>query len=153
MTRRVVTGQNASGESIVLHDDDVTATTTLTALPSISVADLWVSSGASQELSKEDVSAPGPEPGDLQVGSHIFRVLAIKPDSENSDPLSGVHKTETVDYVIVLDGEITCILDSGQVTLSRGDVLVQRGTSHAWSNLSGRTCQLVAVLMDARSGD
>lgn len=61
------------------------------------------------------------------------------------------HRTETVDYIIVLDGEIAMELDDGQwVTLRQGDVMIQRGTYHAWRNTSGKPCRMAFVLIDAQ---
>jgi mannose-6-phosphate isomerase-like protein (cupin superfamily) len=152
-TRRVVTGLNVFGKSEVLFDDGVTATSRLTFLPTILVADMWVSVSAEKDLSSPRVTLPGIEPSELESGGHILRLLTIEPDPEGCDVRLGFHTTETVDYVVILDGEIVCLLDSSQVTLHQGDVLVQRGTPHAWSNQSKRPCRLLAVLMDGSSSE
>ena len=60
------------------------------------------------------------------------------------------HKTETLDYAIVLEGEIWALVDVGECLLRAGDVLIQRGTNHAWSNRSDRPCRVAFVLLDAR---
>lgn len=62
----------------------------------------------------------------------------------------GMHETDTVDYAIVLDGEIHAIMDSGEVLLRAGDVLMQRGTRHGWSNRSGAPCRVAFVLVAGR---
>ena len=59
-----------------------------------------------------------------------------------------MHRTETVDYAVVLEGEITLLLDEGDVNLKAGDVVIQRGTSHAWSNRSGKPVKMLYVLID-----
>jgi quercetin dioxygenase-like cupin family protein len=61
----------------------------------------------------------------------------------------GFHKTSSVDYAIVLAGEIHALMDEGEVLLKQGDVLVQRGTNHAWSNRSDAPAYLAFVLIDA----
>ena len=61
-----------------------------------------------------------------------------------------MHRTETIDYAVVLDGEITLILDDEDVQLKAGDVVIQRGTSHAWSNRSQKVCRMLYVLIDGR---
>ena len=61
-----------------------------------------------------------------------------------------MHRTESIDYGIVIEGEITLILDVGEVIARAGDVVVQRGTNHAWSNRSGRNCRIAFVLIDGR---
>ena len=61
----------------------------------------------------------------------------------------GFHKTNSVDYAIVLSGEIYALMDEGEVLLRAGDVLVQRGTNHAWSNRTDEPARLAFVLIDA----
>ena len=60
-----------------------------------------------------------------------------------------MHRTESVDYAIILQGEITMLLDESEVHLKAGDVLVQRGTNHAWSNRGTETCYIAFILVDA----
>jgi quercetin dioxygenase-like cupin family protein len=61
-----------------------------------------------------------------------------------------MHRTETIDYIIVLDGEIDMEMDKGaMVTMKRGDVMIQRGTYHSWINRSAEVCRMAFVLMDA----
>ena len=62
----------------------------------------------------------------------------------------GMHRTETVDYAIVLEGEIWAVMDKGESLMKAGDVLVQRGTNHAWANRSGKTARICFVLMDGK---
>ncbi|MGH7006396.1 MAG: cupin domain-containing protein, partial [Alphaproteobacteria bacterium] len=61
----------------------------------------------------------------------------------------GMHRTDTVDYILILSGEIWALMDEGEVLLRPGDCLIQRGTNHAWSNRSNEPCRFVAVLVDA----
>jgi hypothetical protein len=61
----------------------------------------------------------------------------------------GFHKTASVDYAIVLNGEIYALMDEGEVLLKTGDVLIQRGTNHAWSNRTDTPCTVAFVLIDA----
>jgi uncharacterized cupin superfamily protein len=60
-----------------------------------------------------------------------------------------MHRTRSIDYAIVLAGEIDMLLDDTEVHLRAGDVLVQQGTNHAWENRSGATCRIAFVLIDA----
>lgn len=111
-------------------------------------------------------------------GSRI-RVLEVPPDSEQLRTMDGdavqahfaimnaasastqkhgaahplMHRTESIDYGIVLDGEITLILDNESVALTAGDIVVQRGTNHAWSNHSTRPCRIAFVLIDGKFAD
>jgi uncharacterized cupin superfamily protein len=59
-----------------------------------------------------------------------------------------MHRTETVDYGIVIEGELTLVLDDSEVQLKPGSVVVQRGTNHAWANRSGKPCRMLFVLVD-----
>jgi len=61
-----------------------------------------------------------------------------------------MHKTKTVDYGIVLEGEITLVLDKGETTIYQGDIVIQNGTNHAWANRSGKTCRMAFVLIDGQ---
>jgi mannose-6-phosphate isomerase-like protein (cupin superfamily) len=61
-----------------------------------------------------------------------------------------MHRTETVDYGIVLEGEITLLVDVGEVTVHAGDIVVQRGTNHGWSNRSGKNCRIAFILIDGK---
>ena len=72
---------------------------------------------------------------------------------DRADPRHpGFHKTHSVDYAIVLSGEIYALMDEGEVLLKTGDVLIQRGTNHAWSNRSDAPANLAFVLIDAAPG-
>ena len=64
-------------------------------------------------------------------------------------PHPGMHATDTIDYAIVMAGEITAIMDEGEILMKTGDVLIQRGTSHAWSNRSAEFCRVAFVLVAA----
>jgi quercetin dioxygenase-like cupin family protein len=61
-----------------------------------------------------------------------------------------MHRTQTVDYGIVLSGEVYLVLDKEETLLKAGDVVVQRGTNHAWSNRSNEPCRMAFILIDAR---
>ena len=61
-----------------------------------------------------------------------------------------MHRTESIDYGVVISGEMTLVLDKGEALLREGDVVVQRGTNHAWANRSGKPCRMLFVLVDGR---
>ena len=63
------------------------------------------------------------------------------------------HRTNTVDYAIVLEGEIWALVDEGEVLMRAGDILIQRGTAHAWANRSNKTCRMAFILIDAEPLD
>jgi quercetin dioxygenase-like cupin family protein len=62
----------------------------------------------------------------------------------------GMHRTQTVDYALMLQGELTAILDEEETVLRAGDVLIQRGTNHAWANRSGQPARIAFILIDAK---
>jgi uncharacterized cupin superfamily protein len=64
-----------------------------------------------------------------------------------------MHRTQTVDYGIVLQGELTLVVDRGETTVRAGDIIIQQGTNHAWANRSGQTCRVAFVLIDGRFAD
>jgi hypothetical protein len=64
-----------------------------------------------------------------------------------------MHRTQTLDYGIVLEGELTLVVDRGETTVRAGDIVVQRGTNHAWANRSGRNCRVAFVLIDGQFVD
>ncbi len=165
--RRVVTGHNDSGKSCVAFDGP---------LPTGAVPHdryVWTTDGA-RAVDGADADAARAEhrlepPGD---GS-VFRVIELPPQRVMADLTTeqlnaffrdlfagmgashcrvdttrspGMHKTRTIDYAIVMRGEVTLLLDEGEVTLKAGDVLVQRGTNHDWI-VRGEEPALVAVVM------
>lgn len=75
-------------------------------------------------------------------GGSLFRVLTFKPGGG-----AGLHTTRTIDHAVVLSGEIDLELDAGEVHLTAGDVVVQRGTRHAWRNKSGEACVMAFILI------
>lgn len=79
----------------------------------------------------------GPPPG-----------MKVTPERSAIDP--GFHATDTVDYVICLEGEVWAIVDEGETLIRAGDVIVQRGTYHSWSNRSNANCRMLFVLVDAK---
>jgi hypothetical protein len=64
-----------------------------------------------------------------------------------------MHRTESIDYGIVLEGEITLIVDEGEATVRAGDIVIQRGTNHGWANRSGRNCRIAFILIDGQFTD
>ena len=143
--RRVVTGHNEGGQAKVLSDGP--ATNTRFPTQSVATTLIWCSDRMPVDIAKgeaiEDMGArilgaPPPENGSR------FVVIEFAPNSPGV-----MHRTETLDYVIALSGEIHMATDIGEVTLKAGDVMVQRGTNHAWSNRSNEPARVAFVLLDA----
>jgi len=85
-----------------------------------------------------------------RVTSGFARVGAAhcQPDTSRNPHM---HETGTIDYVIVLEGEVTLLLDEDEVDLKPFDVVIQRGTNHAWISKNGRSALLAAILIDAEA--
>lgn len=62
-----------------------------------------------------------------------------------------MHQTDTLDYIIILSGELYLIMEEGETLLKPGDIVIQKGTNHAWSNRSDQTCIQLAILIDAKT--
>lgn len=147
--RRVVTGHSPDGVSVVLSDGPVPVSRRL---PGDGVAfhEIWNTAGAPATITAEE---PEPTERELAVpppprGTKI-RINEFQPGHLNPAGLqSPVHRTASVDYGIVLEGEITLVLDDSEVTLGAGDVVVQRGTDHAWANRGDTVCRVAFILVD-----
>lgn len=140
--RRVVTTNDESGKSVVLIDG-VTPYRASRRRGHDSRL-VWTTAGGeppntgNEDAGAREVGRPPPP------GGTIFRVLEIQPDQELE-----MHTTDTIDYVVIIEGELYAVLDDTEVLLKAGDCLVQRGTRHGWNNRSDRACRLAAVLIDA----
>jgi hypothetical protein len=171
--RRVVTGFDADGKSCIVEDGATPAIRKVEARPGYVVSNLWVTGMSPSPVGAPDaiaahagVSPPEmgtvirvidfpPEPKDPGKFEEMIRATFknLYPDaSHRPDPSRhpGMHKTKTVDYAIVLQGEICAIMENDETVLRAGDILIQRGTNHAWANRSETTCRIAFVLIDAR---
>ena len=130
-TRRVVTTRTTAGVSAVLADDATEKLVQIKALPTIRFTDLWSVDRAPADNTLVWDADPAVEVPSPSSGGHILRLLEIEPDPPGYDPASGFHTTNTIDHLVVLSGEVVCLLDSEEVIRGPGDVLVQRGTQQA----------------------
>jgi quercetin dioxygenase-like cupin family protein len=141
--RRVVTKHDANGKAVVWIDGD--ASNHKFPSEKISSTLMWSTDATpTQVLGDDDEGARilGTTP---PLGGSRFTMMEFQPGNAGH-----LHRTDTVDYVICISGEIDMALDDAQsVTLRAGDVLIQRGTNHAWVNRSDKPCRLAVVLIDA----
>jgi quercetin dioxygenase-like cupin family protein len=144
--RRVVTGHDSNNVAKVLIDGE--ATNTRSSQPGRFSTLIW-----STDATPADV-AIGEEIEDLgarklgtapPAGGTRFTINDIPPGAQGK-----MHRTETLDYVILLSGELDMEMDDSTVTLKAGDVMVQRGTNHAWINRGSEYARVAFVLIDAR---
>ena len=165
-TRRVVTGHDAAGRAVVLMDG-AAPNAKLRKATGLTSTLLWVTdaspadNSASADAADREIGVAPPPSGS------IFRVVDFPPAAETGAVdnaamlkemgLAGghgaghgtMHRTRSVDYAVVISGEIDMLLDDSEVHLETGDVLVQRGTNHAWVNRGRENCRIAFVLIDA----
>ena len=171
---RVVTGHDATGKAIVSSAGPLSHVAEIKAIPGTVFHEVWCTSGApalvdhGPDATAGALSLPPPK-----LGTRI-RFVDIPPDTaeylENgaarmhdafaqignttastvkaNSPHPLMHRTESVDYGVVIEGEMTLVLDDSEVLLTTGSVVIQRGTNHAWANRSGRPCRMLFVLVD-----
>lgn len=163
--RRVVAGLDAAGRSTIVEDSEVE---TRLALPAFTVNDIWRLDGlptrmdALDTLTGEVELDPPPEgivvlhatfPPDSEldrvtVGSSIDSLVGTDGNA-NDERVMGMHFTDTVDVLCVVEGEIHLVTETGEVLLKVGDCAVNRGNKHAWSNRSDKPATLMAVMVPA----
>jgi quercetin dioxygenase-like cupin family protein len=141
--RRVVTGHTADGKAVVIQDDVVRG------LPvaggDAQFAIVWKTVQA--PVNNDDPTDRSGEPtGLVEPNGSILRMVDLAPHTR-----SPMHRTDSLDYGIVLTGEVDIELDGGKRTrVHQGDVIVQRGTIHAWINPSSKPCRIAFILLGAK---
>jgi quercetin dioxygenase-like cupin family protein len=140
--RRIVTGHDASGRSVVLSDGPVPK--------SLELGPTWFHAAWVTEGMPVPIPAEEPEPTDrpLRVppppDGVVVWLTDMPPGAE-----APIHRTETVDVGVVLEGETWLLLDDGSETLVRtGDIVLQRGTMHGWVNRSDHPVRMLFVIID-----
>ena len=148
--RRVVTGHAADGVSVVLSDGPVPVSRSLPD-DGVEFHEIWNTEGAPARILAVEPSEPTERTLAVPPPRHgtKIRINEFAPGHLDERGLqSPVHRTASIDYGIVLEGEITLILDDSEVTLGPGDIVVQRGTDHAWANRGDQPARVVFVLVD-----
>lgn len=146
--RRVVTGHDDDGHSIVLSDGPAPARTIATG---VTFHEVWSTADTPAPIAAAAPVDLADGPLMVQPGERGTIVHLVDMPPGSSAPM---HRTKTIDYGIVLDGEIDLELDDGSQThLGRGDLIVQRGTAHAWYNRSDRVTRMLFVLVDGEFTD
>jgi naringenin degradation protein FdeH len=169
--RRIVTGHNGVGKSIILTDSASPHALELDGMPGLALTNLWVTDRAPASNAGTADAAARPVVLEPPERGTIFRVVDFPPDKDIAGRVDrgkafaamgaghtmdqsdarhpAMHKTTSVDYALVLDGEIWALMDEGEVLLKAGDCLIQRGTNHAWSNRTSHPCRVAFVLVSA----
>jgi hypothetical protein len=91
-----------------------------------------------------------PEERRRQAEAVFRQMFADARHAPQSDRHPGMHTTDTIDYAIMLEGELVAIMEEGEAVMRRGDVLIQRGTAHAWRNRTAQIARIAFILIDGR---
>ncbi len=173
---RVVTGHDADGRAVVASSGPLPTVVAISAIPGTVFHEVWSTDACPAVV--DNGLDPTAAPLCLPPPAHGTRVrfVDIPPDTPDflahgagrmqeafsqigdaqastvrqGSPHPLMHRTESIDYGIVIDGELTLVLDDSEVALRAGSVVVQRGTNHAWANRSGQPCRMLFVLVDGR---
>ncbi|HUZ32482.1 MAG TPA: cupin domain-containing protein [Xanthobacteraceae bacterium] len=174
--RRIVTGHDAQGRSVILSDETSPHVMPIMDQPNFAVIDFWKTSSTPADNGTATADDPCRLPIQVappQNGS-VFRVVQFPPDVDwaaKAAAMGGsvaidetakaaytggpvrhahMHRTRSIDYAVVLSGEIWAVMDEGETKMVAGDVMIQRGTNHAWANRSRAPCVVAFVLIDAK---
>ena len=150
-TRRVVTGHDARGRSIILSDGQPPQHHPMHgAAIGADFHEMWSAAEAIPELTAVPAREPNERPFTIMPATgHLLRILDVYP-LKDGGKRTVMHRTRTLDYVVVIEGELVLILDDSEVTLKPGDVVVQRGTDHAWENRSSTIARAAFFHVNAR---
>ena len=173
--RRIVTGHNAQGKAVIAQDSAPPQTIELKAVPGTIFHEIWNTNASPTPIDNGDDPTLRPLQLHPMPQGSIIRVVDIPPDAvqnqiseadiaagfaqigatsaathTDDSPHKLMHRTETIDYGILLSGEIWLVLDEEETKLSPGDIVIQRGTNHAWSNRTNETARMLFVLLDGK---
>jgi mannose-6-phosphate isomerase-like protein (cupin superfamily) len=175
--RRIVTGHDAQGRSVVTEDRAAPSVHTNPKRVGYCLTQLWLTDQTPAPVGNEPDPTSRPLKLEPPKNGTVVRIIEFGPEGEwlhkidaeaarvawgaigtstASTNRSGqakhpfMHRTQSVDYALVLDGEITLVLDEEDVVMKAGDFLVERGTNHAWANRSGQPCRILFVLIDGQ---
>ena len=169
--RRVVTGHDENGVAKVIMDGDAECILSRPNRPGVTLTNLWQADRTPAQMERHDDPVEGPLILHPPKNGSVFRIVQFDPeDPEVLKNLDGaaafaemgaganvvqgarhpfMHRTDSLDYAVILTGEIYMMMDEDEVLLKAGDTVVQQGTNHAWSNRGTEPCQIAFILVDA----
>ncbi len=180
VVRRVVTGHDPDGKAIVVSDGPAPFVHTIPIRPGYFSTDIFRTDQHPAIIKEHPAETTlGPRRQLPEKNGSVMRVNYFPPETDDIKNMDAkgaaelfaslgnqagatfektgrhplMHRTETIDYAIVLSGEITMLLDDSEVLLKAGDILVQCGTNHAWVNRSKAPCTVVFILLDGEYED
>lgn len=152
--RRIVTGHDARGRAVIVSDAPCPHVHAIMDRTDFGWTELWTTAVPADNAVDGD---PVPMQPALQpeTGTLTFRVVEFPPDknfkqARTADDQQMFHRTRSVDFAIVLSGEIWGVVDDGEVLMRPGDTMIQRGTNHDWQNRSDHPARVAFVLIDAK---
>lgn len=171
---RVVTGHDARGQAVITSSGPLPTVVEVAVIPGTVFHEVWSTSETPALISNAADPTLGPLVLPPPARGTRMRFVDIPPDTEEflahgaarmeaafaqigdaqastvhaQSPHPLMHRTESVDYGIVIEGEMTLVLDASEQVLQVGSVVVQRGTNHAWANRSGKPCRMLFILVD-----
>lgn len=171
--RRIVTAIDSAGRSYIAEDGVSPATLGSPQRGGYRNSNLWRTVGSPAPLDAPDsvLEHKGVLP---PTGGTVIRVIDIPPEDKDPEVRRrqteavfaamfpdarhnptharhpGMHITDTIDYAILLQGELVAIMDEGETTVRAGDILIQRGTNHAWANRSDAIARIAFILVDGK---
>ena len=173
--RRIVTIDDAGGKSVAIHDGPASDVRTDPARPGFASTRIWVTDATPVRITPARDPLALPHSIEPPPRGSVCRIVTIPPDATFRDKVGAdevaafframgspaastysaaaphpyMQKTRTLDFCLIIEGEITLVLDTAEVPLAAGDTVVQRGTNHAWSNRSNRVCTIAISSHDA----
>src|SRR5258708_11396797 len=169
--RRVLTGHDSAGKSTILADGQAPNVKEMASIPGLALTDLWETTAAPASNAGHADAAARPVRLEPPKNGTILRVVEFPPDAQWRSSVNSreafksigaahvvdkgsadamMHRTSTVDYAIVLKGEIHAVMEKGETLLKAGDILVQRGTKHSWSVRGNEPAMVAFVLVSAK---
>lgn len=174
---RVVTGHDAQGKSVIISNGPLPTVRDIDAVPGMVFHEVWETCGTPPLVGNGDDPAKAALEHQPRKNGNIIRFVDFPPDEsyladgnaearmkqlfnevnapaqltgKADSPHPMMHRSEAIDYGILIEGELTLILDDSEVLLTPGSVVVQRGTNHAWANRSGRQCRMLYVQINGQ---
>jgi len=173
--RRIVTGHDAKGKAVFTEDGPAPAVHTNPSRVGYSSTNLWMTDQTPCYVGNDADPTARPLTLEPPKNGTVVRIIVFPPEGDWSKNLDAngakgvfdalgtnkastykkgghflMHRTETVDYALVLEGEVYAVLDDEERLMKQGDFLVQRGTNHSWANRSEMPCKMLFVLIDGK---
>ncbi len=171
---RVITGHDAEGKAVVTSNAPLPTVVEVAAIPGTIFHEVWSTASTPASIGNgadpttgtlilpppkhgtriRFVDIPPDTPALLAQGAATMKAAFAQIGDEKASTVKAhsphplMHRTESVDYGVVIEGEVTLVLDDSEVALKPGSVVIQRGTNHAWANRSSKPCRMLFMLVD-----